>query len=392
MNLHVAPSPSQSVETPVFKNAAAVAFALQPDEPVLCFSAPALHRQAQIFKDNFQGQVAYAVKANPLPQIIRQLHGQGINIFDVASPAEMALVKRHAPRAKLHYHNPVKSCVEISSAYHGFSCKRFAVDTMEELQKIAEIIGDDCHVEIAVRFCLPTIATSVHDFSSKFGATPKEAVLLLRTVASLGFIPLLTFHPGSQCHDVNGWVHHIKAAARIEQESCIKLAGVNIGGGFAVTYKDAQMPELTRVFQAINFAVTQHFGDDHPPLECEPGRALVAPCMSLLTRVKLVRQNSVEVFLNDGIYGNLMEAGQAPKLTPRHRVLKKTLVPHRDYTIFGPTCDPLDRLPNKISLPINIAEGDYIEFQSVGAYGAATATQFNGYGNAELIEVTGKER
>ena len=94
--------------------------------------------------------------------------------------------------------------------------------------------------------------------------------------------------------------------------------------------------------------------------------------------------------MNDGIYGSLMEVSQVALLQPNYRVIRdgKVLtgatVP---CTAYGPTCDPLDVLPNMLDLAADIAEGDYIEFGPLGAYGTATSTRFNGYGPAEIIEV-----
>ena len=133
------------------------------------------------------------------------------------------------------------------------------------------------------------------------------------------------------------------------------------------------------------------FGSENAPLlECEPGRALVAPAVSLLTRVKMVRRSSREVFLNDGIYGNLMEASQAPRLQPAACLVQSHGAPTgplEPFTIYGPTCDPMDRLPAAVTLPNNIAEDDFVEFCNIGAYGVATSTNFNGYGSSHMLQV-----
>ena len=387
MNVPFAIAPSQLVSLIEFENSTDIANRLRPDEPVMCFSRQALQTQAKLFLENFNGETAFAVKANPQSEVIGALFAAGIKVFDVASPAEMELIARYAPGAGMHYHNPVKSRLEIETAYHDYHCRRFAVDGEQELRKIADIIGVDKEVEIAVRLRLPSTSSSVHDFSSKFGATPQEAVELLKQTATLGYQPLVTFHPGSQCHDVDGWTNYIKTVAKIAELSGVTMAGLNIGGGFPIEYREDGIPDLLSVFKNIRQALQSSFGTNQPPIECEPGRALVAHSMSLLTRVKLVRPDLGEIFINDGIYGSLMEASQAPELMPRHRVLSVSSTPTRQFTVFGPTCDPLDRLPLPLELPENIKEGDYIEFLSLGAYGNATATQFNGYGNARVIPI-----
>jgi ornithine decarboxylase len=303
----------------------------------------------------------------------------------------MAEVRAVAPKAEFHYHNPVKSRAEIARARFGFGCVRFAADDEAEIAKIADVIGSTSGVEIAVRFRLPSHGKSAHDFSSKFGATPEEAVDLLRQAVALGFAPVLTFHPGSQCTDPAAWARHIDVAAEIVTVAGVRLSALNVGGGFPWRYRDGVVPPLAAFFATIEAAANAAFAGDAPKLECEPGRGLVAGSTSLLTRVKLVKGKRGEVFINDGIYGGLMEVAQAPTLAPPHRVIRNGKpvagVETKPFVVYGPTCDPLDRLPGALMLPVDLAEDDYIEFGSLGAYGAATATCFNGYKPAEVLEV-----
>jgi ornithine decarboxylase len=170
----------------------------------------------------------------------------------------------------------------------------------------------------------------------------------------------------------------------------IELQVLNVGGGFPARYNGSKEAELSDFFSAIRQAVKAAFGDRPPVLECEPGRALVAGSTSLLTRVKLVRHGPDEVFINDGIYGALMECWQVPELLPPFRAIRDGLLlggPVRPFTVFGPTCDPLDRLPDRLELPSGLREGDFIEFGNIGAYGAATMTRFNGYGSHATVNV-----
>jgi len=147
-----------------------------------------------------------------------------------------------------------------------------------------------------------------------------------------------------------------------------------------------------RLFRDDQRAAVKAFGADFVPvLECEPGRGIVAGSTSVLARVKLAKTESRELYLNDGIYGSLMEVYQVPVITPFCRAVRAregtVEGPLLGWTIYGPTCDPLDRLPHLYDLPANLAEGDYVEFGPLGAYGTATSTRFNGYPPAEIIEV-----
>jgi ornithine decarboxylase len=373
-------------------DAAALSALLNPDEPVFCFSASALAARANQFIKNFPGLVTFAVKSNPSVEVISTLAASGITDWDVASVHEMKLVRAVSPTAHFHYHNPVKSRREIEDAYRIYHCKRFVVDCREELQKIIDIIGADAEVEIAVRFVLPRDrGSSAHDFSTKFGAPEHICVELLQQAKAHGYQTVLTFHPGSQSKEPQVYVRHIEAAARIARAANIEISTLNVGGGFPANYMLSTAPEPTVFFRIIEDAAKLYFaGVKMPKLECEPGRGMVATCMSLLTRVKLVCTDGDDFFINDGVYGGLMEYMQVPELKPPMRVIRNGVELEgvsKSWKVFGPTCDPLDVLPHRLDLLADLREGDFIEFGTLGAYGISTLTKFNGYGEHQIVEV-----
>ncbi len=374
-----------------FAHAGDVARALNPDEPLFCFSASELNARAQQFIANFPGEVTYAVKCNPSPEVLATLAAAGIHTWDVASVHEMKSVMAATTQAAFHYHNPVKSRREIEDAYKNYGCRRFAVDCREEVQKIHDVIGADPKVELAVRMVLPRErGTSAHDFSTKFGAPEHIAVELLQLTQKLGYVPVLTFHPGSQSKEPQVYVRHIEAAARIARNAGVTVGKLNVGGGFPANYELSTAPEPEVFFRAIEQAVIKAFGDQRPALECEPGRGLVATCMSLLTRIKLVCTDGDDIFINDGVYGGLMEYMQVPDLKPPFRIFRDGVELEgvaKSWKVFGPTCDPLDVLPHRLDLYAGIKEGDVIEFGTLGAYGIATSTRFNGYGDHKVVAV-----
>ena len=371
-----------------FEDAIAVARDLAPDIPLFCICEAALERQFAIFRDGFPGQVTYAVKANPSPQVINALVRCGIEAFDVASPAEMALVRDANPQSGLHYHNPVKSRAEITRALNDFDVRHFAIDDDAELDKIAELAGNPATIELAIRF-RGTKNRAVCDFSTKFGASPRDAARLLGRADDLGFKTALTFHAGSQCLDPRAYVENIRSAADICRAAGVAIGRLNVGGGFPVDFPGHPVPPLREFFDAIARTAAAAFGDNVPELVCEPGRAMVAPAASLLARVKHRRPHADDLFLNDGIYGALMELTQVPVDLPC-RVIRDGRVlggPDRAFVLYGPTCDPVDRIPRSVVLPAGVSEGDWIEFGLLGAYGAATTTRFNGYGTIPHVNV-----
>ena len=236
-------------------DAAAVAQALAPDLPVHCFSPATLAATARTYLDGFPGEVSYAVKANSGRHVLVTLAEAGIHVFDVASPAEMEAVREVAPTAELHYHNPIKGRREIIAAAEVYGVRRFAADCVAEIDKIAAVLASlgiaVSEAEIAVRFRLPRQGMSAHDFSSKFGVGPDEAAELLRYASGKGFGVVLTFHPGSQCTNPEGYSRHIEAAAVAARTAGVRLAALNVGGGFPARYLDLAAPEPEAYFAAI---------------------------------------------------------------------------------------------------------------------------------------------
>ncbi|KII19321.1 type III PLP-dependent enzyme [Phaeobacter sp. S60] len=363
-----------------------------PDHPILYFSPRVLHEVANRFQRGFPGLVTYAVKANPHPAVLSNLVAAGITGFDVASPAEMDAVRAASPDAVMHYNNPVRSDVEIAAGIaHGVAS--WSVDEPSELDKLADV-PKSC--EIAVRFALP-VAGAAYDFGSKFGAEPDMAVELLKRVAAEGWTPALCFHPGTQCEDESAWVEYVHAAKRIIDAAGVKIARLNVGGGFAAN-RDGVAPDLEKVFAAISVAAEAAFGAEQPVLICEPGRAMVSESFTLAARIKGMRKAGEVVFLNDGIYGGLVDIRDMG-LPGRVEVVAadgtRRGADAQPRVVFGPTCDSLDRLPDGLPLPRDTQIGDYVLFPGLGAYSSAMSTQFNGYGLSDVatvIELSGQAR
>ena len=353
--------------------------AMQPENPVLFFAPAVLQATARRFIEGFPGLVTYAVKSNPEEMVVANLGAAGLRGYDVASPAEIEMVRRLQPDAALHYNNPVRTRTEIAYAV-GQGVASYSVDSASELAKLIALVPAR-GTEIAVRFKLP-VAGAAYDFGAKFGATEAVAVTLLAAVAQAGFVPALTFHPGTQCAEPAAWTAYIAAAARIADAAGVRIARLNVGGGFPSWRRPEAAPDLGAIFAEIGRARDAFFPEDPPALVCEPGRGLVAEAFTLATRVRAVRDGA-HVFLNDGVYGALAELPLIGALT-RLRVLSPDGVARMGAlcprTVFGPTCDSTDRLPGEFALPEDLAEEDYILFDGLGAYSTATNTRFNGFG------------
>jgi ornithine decarboxylase len=356
---------------------------VQPDMAQLYVCPAEVQHMARRFQAGFGGLVTYAVKANPAPVVLENLVAAGVRAFDVASIPEMAAVRAVCPDAVLHYNNPVRSRTEVAQAA-GYGIASASVDCAGELDKLSALPRG---TEVAVRLALP-IKGAAYDFGAKFGAGPDAAVALLRQVAAMGFVPAMTFHPGTQCGDAGVWAAYIRACADVAGRAGVRLARLNVGGGFAAHRGVA--PDLEAVFARIAAETRAAFGADAPALVCEPGRAMVAEACQLATRVKSLRGDAV--YLNDGVYGALAEWRDIAAhdcirvVTADGGRRPGALVPR---IVFGPTCDSIDRLPAPVMLPADLAEEDYVIFAGMGAYSNAIATRFNGYGPGAMITVAG---
>ncbi|GAB1478578.1 type III PLP-dependent enzyme [Paracoccaceae bacterium] len=358
----------------------------QPENPVLFFAPSVVQANARRFIAGFPGLVTYAVKSNPGEEMVENLIAAGVKGFDCASPFEIDLIRRLAPDAAIHYNNPVRSRAEIAHAV-ARGIKSYSVDSASELAKLIEMVPAE-GTEISVRFKLP-VAGAAYNFGAKFGATEEMAVDLLKTVAAAGFIPSITFHPGTQCTDPSAWASYIREAAVIARRAGVKIRRLNVGGGFPNHRATGVLPQLEATFETIGRVAREAFGDDLPALVCEPGRALCGDAFTLAARVKAVRDD-LHVFLNDGIYGSLFELGQIGiidriEVLDPQGTLRSGAVHGR--ICFGPTCDSVDRLPGDVPFPDDIAEGDFVVVHGMGAYSTVTNSRFNGFGELQLVTV-----
>jgi len=381
----------------VYPNTSALIAAEAPDFPSFLYSEREFRKAIKVFRKGFDGLLTYAVKCNPSSHIIAKLHEEGLTAFDVASNREMELVRDYAPGAVMHYNNPIKSRREIERAYEEFGVRSFTIDHPQQLDQLAAIVPPSRDIEVTVRFKAGKALKS-YDFGIKFGVMEQGAAEILTLVDQIGYTPSLCFHVGSQCEEVYAYERHIAAAARIAQESGIELKRLNIGGGYPAPYPTSEAPPMEYYFETISAAIKEHFGNTPPELIIEPGRALVTSSTSLLLRVKHQRGNQ-SVYLNDGAYGALMEV-KFMHFTPPVRVWRGPRLHDNngefsEYTVWGPTCDSYDVLPQVFMLPSDIDEDDWIEFGLMGAYTQASLTPFNGFDRRDQFEVehiyTGKD-
>jgi ornithine decarboxylase len=358
----------------------------QPENPVLFFAPQVVQATARRFLDGFPGLVTYAVKSNPSEEVVENLMAAGVKGFDCASPFEIDLIRRLDPDAAIHYHNPVRSRAEIAHAV-ARNVTSWSVDSRSELAKLVEMVpASGC--EISVRFKLP-VSGAAYNFGAKFGVTAELAADLLKVVADAGFIPSITFHPGTQCTDPEAWASYIREAAVIARNAGVKIARLNVGGGFPNNRAAGVKVDLDAIFTTIDRVATEAFGADRPALVCEPGRGLCGDAYAVAACVKSVRDGT-HVFLNDGIYGSMFEFSQIGiinRIDVLDRNGHRRMGDTEGRVVFGPTCDSVDRLPGEVPMASDVAEGDYVVIQGMGAYSTVTNSRFNGFGELACVTV-----
>ena len=385
MNDRVVRMPKPAEALPHYKSAAAFLEKEQPTLPVYLLYPKRFHVAVKRFLDSFPGTTLYAIKANPAPQVVDYIYEAGIRHFDTASLGEIEFIHGRYKDAHCHYMAPVKIPGTMQRAARDFGVRDFVVDCDAELDKLLHETEGVKDVRIFVRIATP-LGGAVLELSSKFGATPEDGARLLKRVVAAGAIPALTFHVGSQCLSPFSYAQAVEMARRAATLSGVKVAALDVGGGFPNAYPGNDVPPSHWYFDTIKEALTTFGLNAKSELLCEPGRALCAEGMSLVTRVILRKGDAL--YLNDGIYGSFDELTlpgwtaeyekKVLAVSPDGRVRERKSA-NKMFKCFGPTCDTLDVLPKPLLLPEATQEGDYIVFENSGAYSAAVRTHFNGF-------------
>ena len=309
---------------------------------------PCLVVDLDVVRENFQNfakalpdtKVYYAVKANPAPEILKLLAGLGC-CFDVASIAEThAVLAAGATPDRISYGNTIKKECEIAEAFK-LGVTLFAVDCEAEVEKVARAAPGSrviCRIH-----CDGSGAE--WPLSRKFGCEPVYAADILELAHKTGLIAYgISFHVGSQQHNVEAWDRALASAAAIFRscaERGIGLAIVNLGGGFPARYV-RKTPKLESYGKAIFKALRKHFGNNLPNTIVEPGRGLVGNAGVIEAEVVLIAKRSPEdevrwVYLDIGKFHGLAETiGESIRYPIRTTHDRDEMTP---CIIAGPTCD-----------------------------------------------------
>lgn len=376
----------------IFPDASAVAGALAPDEPVILDRPHAAARAARFFATKFPGKSLYAVKANPSPDLVQILWDNGISHYDVASIAEVRMVRATLPEATLCFMHPVKTASAIREAYFEHGVRTFSLDTIEEVEKIVEATTDaDGNEAKDLRLCVRLRVSSEYaelSLASKFGIDVADAGELLQATRQVADWLGVCFHVGSQAMTPFAYVQALDRVRAAIAAAGVVIDMVDVGGGFPSVYPGMEPPPLEDYFAIIH----RHFEAlpiaYNAELWCEPGRALSAEYNSLI--VKVEKRRGDELYINDGAYGALYDAAHVAWRFPVKCISRdgQRSSELKEFSFYGPTCDDADFMEGPFMLPADIKAGDWIEVGMLGAYGAAMRTAFNGFGGgfAKMVQ------
>lgn len=331
--------------------------------------------------------IHYAIKANSNPVILKEVAGFGLGA-DCVSGAEIeaAIAAGFAPQ-NIFFAGVGKSDDEILTGLRlGIGC--FNVESIEELAVINELaLSINKTATIALRIN-PNIDAHTHHYittgleENKFGIDMRMLDTALDTVAASPALKLegLHFHIGSQittvepftvlCDRINGLVDHCCQRG-------FNLSIINVGGGLGIDYDNPDatpVPDFSEFFNVVTSGLHLTPGQT---IHCEPGRAIVAQCGTLISRVLYVKNGMDRKFV-------ILDAGMTelirPALYEAHHVIQN-LTPTdanttEKYDVVGPVCESSDTFAVNEELPVT-RRGDIFAIRSAGAYGETMASHYN---------------
>ena len=326
-------------------------------------------------------KIYYAMKANPLDEVISSLRNKGSS-FDAASVYEIdQLLRLEVRPERISYGNTIKKEKDIAYAYKK-GIRLFATDSESDLNKIARNAPGS-----RVFFRLLTESDGADwPLSRKFGAHPDMIYELILQANEMGLEPYgLSFHVGSQQRDIGQWDNAIsKCKYLFEAVSLqgIQLKMINLGGGFPAKYLSPANELETYAHEILRF-IKEDFGDNHPEIIIEPGRSLTADAGVIVTEVimisKKAKMNQYKwVYLDIGKFGGLIETLDE---CIKYPVYSESRGYEEEVILAGPTCDSMDILyeNHKYAFPESLRENERLYIFTTGAYTQSySSVAFNG--------------
>lgn len=337
--------------------------------------------------DKFDFHIHYALKANFNELVLKSIKKAGFGADCVSGNEVKKAIEIGFDPGKIVFAGVGKSDKEIVEALnHGINC--FNVESVQELSVINELAAKyNKKAGIAIRIN-PNVDAHTHQYittgleENKFGLNQWElptCVEVLKGCSNLELIGI-HFHVGSQItnlevfkslcikvNELNTWF----------QEHGFDLKVLNVGGGLGVDYHH---PDENTINDFMSyFAIYNQFLERRPGQEVhfELGRALVAQCGSLISRILYVKNGLKKNFL-------VLDAGMTELMRPAlyqayHKIENITADlanPIVLYDVVGPICESTDCFGKEVELPES-KRGDMIAIRTAGAYGEVMASGYN---------------
>lgn len=326
----------------------------------------------------------YAMKALVHPAVIATLDGEG-SFFDASAPGEIELLRSMGIEAgRLVHTHPIKRQADIRHAVDA-GCRLFVVDNPDEMDKFVSY-GRQVSLLLRIGF---RGSDAIVDLAKKFGCAPDDAFGLIERGHRLGLsISGLSFHVGSQSRTAVGHLGAIHACLALMERAASaglpELRVLDIGGGFPAPY-------LSETLAIESFCAPIRSALNEAPrnvrIIAEPGRYLAATAMEGIATVvgKARRAGMFWYYLDDGVYGSFSGKVYDGARYPL-RVVSSSAGRLFPSVLAGPTCDSVDIIAENLSLP-ELQIGDLIVAGTMGAYTAASASEFNSIPKTKIIVV-----
>lgn len=404
-----------------------VALARQVDTPFFLFSEDRLRGNAAAVLQAFRlrhadSEVFFASKANSNLWVLDRLRRTGIGV-EVNSAGELwkALKVGFVPR-QIVFNGVAKTKGEISMAVEN-GIRALVVDSVYELGRAADVaasyerpVAVDLRIDVGVETLTHPGLQTAH--GGKAGIDVDDAVAAFARAAADGFLePIgLHVHIGSQITSVEPYLRALETAldlaAEVEAATGVAPVHLNLGGGFAVPYRDAPVCEPVDYFcsslSADDYAqaICEVMARRRPrlPLFVEPGRAIVGNAALLVTRIENHKVKGVRDAAGRRVGDErwlIVDAGFNTLLEhTNYRWYYRTVVANRagdeadaEFRLAGPLCDGGDVFAGDGDtpfrrLPAATTAGDYVVFLDTGAYTLEMMSHYNGRPRAGAYAVS----
>uniref|UniRef100_A0A1W7RA06 ornithine decarboxylase n=1 Tax=Hadrurus spadix TaxID=141984 RepID=A0A1W7RA06_9SCOR len=328
----------------------------------------------------------YAVKCNNNSLVLELLAALGTG-FDCASKAEIeAVLKMDVDPSRIIFANPCKTGSFIKyAATVGVDVMTF--DNEMELHKTKRL-HPGAKMVIRIR---ADDSSSICRLGIKFGCEVTHAPYLLQVAKEIGVdVVGVSFHVGSGCRDASAYSRAIESSHyvfSVGQKLGFTFTLLDIGGGFPGS-RDADV-SFEEIASVVNNALETYFPAEMGiEIISEPGRFFVASAFTLTTNIIArritddtnedgIKEQGRMYYLSDGVYGsfNCLIFDHAV-VSPFPLDLKNT--PLLKSSLWGPTCDSMDKVMDNCYLP-HMEAGEFLVFENMGAYTICAASNFNGF-------------